>query len=346
MALGESRRVTGRDAIASLVAGFETGARVGIAAGVTHFESSWQVSGTAGRLAAAAAAARAVGLSAELTTNALGIASAQASGIREIYGTDTKAMQPGKAAMDGVLAGLFAEAELTSRDTALEGRRGLLSAISASPEPDLLTAELNETWHLLYNGHKLYPCASLVQPAIDAALELRVGNSISVDDIESIEVRMLPFAASVTDDPHPSPGSAAKFSTAHCVALAMVLGRVGLPDFDATTVSNPAIAAMRGRVSVIADDTISKRGAAITIALRNRRTLHARVENNRGTPENRLSDVELEAKLSSVAADRFSSEAVARVLNHCWDLDFVEDLSEVVAPLRVPLVAAQSTRSG
>jgi 2-methylcitrate dehydratase PrpD len=235
--------------------------------------------------------------------------------------------------MDGVLAGLLAEAGLSSRDTALEGPRGLLSAISTLPDPTLLTEGLNETWHVLYNGHKLYPCASLLHPAIDAVLELRRDSPIPVTDVASIEVRMLPFAASVTTETHPQPGAAAKFSAAHCVAVAMLYGRIGINNFDADSVSDPNVVALRDRVRVVADPDVGKRGAAVTIVLHDGRTLRTVVENNRGTPENRLSDHELEAKLMDVGQPRFSRDALNRVLNACWDLDFVDDISEVIAPL-------------
>jgi 2-methylcitrate dehydratase PrpD len=333
LAFGGSRRVSGWDAITGHVAGFETGARVGIAAGITHFESSWQVSGTAGRLAAAAACARVLELPGDLTTNALGIAAAQASGIREIYGTDTKALQPGKAAMDGVLAGLLAEAGLSSRDTAIEGPRGLLSAISTLPDPTMLTEGLNETWHVLYNGHKLYACASLLHPAIDAIVELRRSDATRTDDIASIEVHMLPFAAGVTSEQDPAPGAAAKFSAAHCVAVAMQYGRLPISSFDAAMVDDPAVARLRPRVYVIADPDVGKRGATVIMTMRDGRTRRSVVENNRGTPESRLSDGELEAKLMDVGQPRFSRAALTRVVNACWDLDFVDDINEVIAPL-------------
>lgn len=139
-AVSEICRVGGTAAIASYVAGFETGARVACAAGLRHYESSWQVTGTAGRLAAAAAGARALDLTPDQATHALGIAAAQAAGIREIYGSDTKALQPGKAAMDGVLASMLAREGFTSRDTALEGERGLLGAVSPDPDVSFLTA--------------------------------------------------------------------------------------------------------------------------------------------------------------------------------------------------------------
>ena len=337
MALGESRRVSGREALTSYLSGFEAGARVGIAAGVTHFESSWQVSGTAGHLASAAAAARTLRLPSAQTVNALGLAAAQAAGIREVYGTDTKAMQPGKAAMDGILCALFAEAGMTSSDTALEGKRGLLSAIASAPDPDRLVAGLGSQWHVLYNGHKLYPSASLNHPAVDAAIELHRAATFDIEDIEAIEVRMLPFAASVTDVIHPSPGAGAKFSTAHCVAVALTTGQLGLDDFGANRVDQPAITRLRDRTKVLGDPAIGKRAVSLTIQLRGERELLQDIENNRGTPENPLTDQELEAKLYEVASGRYPESAIAKVINCCWDLDFLDDVTEVLTPLRIAL---------
>lgn len=91
--------------------------------------------------------------------------------------------------------------------------------------------------------------------------------------------------------------------------------------------------AIRDLVRVVSDPDVGKRGAAVTIARNDGRTLRSVVENNRGTPENRLSDGELEAKLMDVGQPRFSHDALNRVLNTCWDLDFVDDISEVIAPL-------------
>jgi 2-methylcitrate dehydratase PrpD len=271
------------------------------------------------------------------TANALGIAAAQASGIREVYGTDTKAMQPGKAAMDGILCALFAEAGVTSSESALEGRRGLLSAIASAPDPDQLVAELGSRWHVLYNGHKLYPSASLNHPAVDAAIELHRTADFDVNDIEAIEVRMLPFAASVTDVIHPSPGAGAKFSTAHCVAVALAAGQLGLDDFGAKRVGQSAITRLRERTKVLGDPAIGKRAVSLTIQLRDGRELHEDIQNNRGTPENPLTDQELETKLYEVASGRYPDSAIAKVINCCWDLNFLDDVTEVLAPLRIAL---------
>jgi 2-methylcitrate dehydratase PrpD len=336
MAIAEMRMLSGAQALASYVAGFEVGARVARAAGITHFESGWQVTGTAGHLASAAAGARALGLGGAATANALGMAAAQASGIREVYGSDAKALQPGRAAMDGVLSALMAERGMTARDTAIEGERGLLSVISRAPQPAILVESLGEVWSVLSNGHKLYPNASLLHPAIDAALELTKEPRFSLDDIVSIEVRMLPFAASVTGRTHPGPGSEARFSAAHCVAFALHAGYLGLDSFCASAVGDQEVARLRVMVRVLPDDTVGKRGAHLRITLRDGSILDHLVRANRGTPENPLSDADLDAKLRSIAVPRLGVHGANELLAECWDCDLAARASDVLRPFRHP----------
>ena len=200
-------RVTGAKALASYVAGFEVGARVARAAGITHFESAWQVTGTAGHLASAAAAARALGLGGAAAAHALGMAAAQASGIREIYGSDAKALQPGRAAMDGVLTALMAERGMTARDTALEGERGLLSVISRDPQPDILVRLAGRGMVcLVERTQALSECLAAASDdrrgdRADQGSELRRATTWHPS-----RCRMLPFAASVTGVTHPGAG--------------------------------------------------------------------------------------------------------------------------------------------
>ncbi|MBO0818928.1 MAG: MmgE/PrpD family protein, partial [Actinobacteria bacterium] len=333
LALGQTRPLDGPGAIAAFVAGFETGARVACAAGIRHYESSWQVSGTAGRPAAACAAARALGLSGEQATHALGIAAAQASGIREIYGSDTKALQPGKAAMDGVLAGLLAEQGFSARDTALEGERGLLSAISPAPEPGLLTDGLGSHWHLRHNGHKVWPGASLSHPAIDAAVAVHADPAFNAARVARIEARMLPFAAQVTSTPHPRPGPEAKFSAPHCLAIALLTGTVGLDAFGAEWTGHAAVTALRDRVLLIPDDSVGKRGAVVSARMTDGATVTRAVQQNLGTPENPLADADLEEKLHRVAAPLIGDPAVAEIIGYCWDLDRLPAVAEILAPV-------------
>ena len=336
MAIAEMRPLTGAHAVASYVSGFEVGARVARAAGITHFESAWQVTGTAGHVASAAAAARALRLGGAAFTNALGMAAAQASGIREVYGTDAKALQPGRAAMDGVLSALMAERGMTARDTAIDGERGLLSVISSAPDADILTEALGDSWSVLSNGHKLYPNASLLHPAIDAAIALTKDPGFVLNAVASVEVRMLPFAASVTRQTHPGPGSEARFSAAHCVAFALQTGYLGLDSFSAAAVRDPEVTRLRDRIVVTGDDGVGKRGARVEITMRDGTALRHAVQANRGTPENPLSDDDLAAKLRSIAVPRIGVKGANELLAGCWGLDAIPRASDVLGPFRHP----------
>ena len=332
LALGQWRRLSGKAAIAAYVAGFETGARAARAAGPGHYQSGWHVTGTIGHLAAVAAASNALGLSPAAATHALGTAATQAAGLREIYGSDTKAIHTGKAAMDGVLSALLAEAGFTSTDTAIEGERGLLAAVTPTSAPELLVEGLHATWHLLENGHKLYPTASLTHAAIEAMI---AAERPAPAEVESIEVRMHPFAAAVTALAQPKTGAEARFSTPHCVAVALLHGSLHPSDFNGEVVNDPAVVALRARVAIVSDESIDKRGCRITIGKRGGGSVVAEIERNRGTPAAPLRDEELADKLAYHARAALGEKTASALIERCWSLDTVADLNELVR-LMVP----------
>lgn len=332
-AMADLRPISGQTAIAGFVAGFEAGARVACAAGREHYESAWQVTGTAGRVAAAAAAARVLSLSADATTNALGIGASQAGGLREIYGTDNKALQPAKAAMDGVLAALLAERGFSSSDKALEGQRGLLRAVSPSPDPEQLVEGLGTAWRLLENGHKLYPSASLTHPAIDAAVALPREAVIGTGDLQRVAAAMHPFAADVTARRHPDSPTEARFSAPHCIAVAILRGSVTLADFAPECIGDPAVRALRDKIELVPDGTCSKRSARVRITLMNGTSIEEKVAENRGTPANPLTDKELEEKLCIIAEMPSTSSTARDMLNMCWQLESCADIRAYLSTL-------------
>ena len=329
-ALAEERRVTGAAALAAFIAGFETETRVGCAAGPGHYEAGWHVTGTTGHLGAAAAASRLLGLSAEQTAQALGTAGTQSAGLKEVYGTDGKALHPGKAAMDGLMAGLLTEEGFTSTSTILEGERGFLAVLAPAASPERLVEGLGTVWHLSANGYKAYPSGSLTHPTIDAILALRTRQGFTVDDVVSVEARVHPWAASTTGRVRPRTGLDAKFSLTHGAGVALV-GRPSLANFTDAGAVDPVVAAARELVSVVPDPGLSKRGAAVTITLRDGRTLRETVSDNKGTPDNPLLDADLEAKFMDVAGPRLGSPAAANLLSLCWKAEDLADFAEIVS---------------
>lgn len=106
LAVGEMQRSDGESLVAAAVAGYETMIRVGLSVQPSHFRRGFQSTPTCGVFGAAAAAARLLGLGAEATRDALGIAASYAGGLTQFFisGSEVKRLHAGKAAAGGVEA--------------------------------------------------------------------------------------------------------------------------------------------------------------------------------------------------------------------------------------------------
>jgi 2-methylcitrate dehydratase PrpD len=145
-AVGESVDAAGANVLDAIIAGTEIAVRVAAALGAGHRDRGWDPRGTCGRLGAAIAAARVLGLQREAMRNAFGIAATAAGGLSSARGTMTAAYIAAAAAADGVEAALLARAEFTGAPQALEGRRGLAALMSTSFDAGVLLAGLGETF--------------------------------------------------------------------------------------------------------------------------------------------------------------------------------------------------------
>ncbi len=132
VAIAELRRgMTGREFLASAVAGYEVGARVGLCMGQEHIGQGWHSGATLGVFSAGAAAARGLKLGAGKTVHALGIAGTQASGLMAAqYGAMVKRMHAGRAAQSGLYGALLAEAGFTGIPDVLEGLEGVVGEVA------------------------------------------------------------------------------------------------------------------------------------------------------------------------------------------------------------------------
>jgi 2-methylcitrate dehydratase PrpD len=137
LAVSEKVGASGADLITAVVAGYEVGGRVSRSVMPTHYER-WHSTATNGTVAAAAAAARLLGLKAEEMEVTLGIAADQASGGRYCldHGDFTKSLHPGMAAMKGVLAALLVQKGASGPKGIFEYSTGYCNVYSS--EPDLI----------------------------------------------------------------------------------------------------------------------------------------------------------------------------------------------------------------
>ncbi|MDE3077901.1 MAG: MmgE/PrpD family protein, partial [Chloroflexota bacterium] len=196
--LAEWKRLSGKELLAAHAVAFEVAARVSLALYPQHYDAGWHMTGTTGTLGAAAAAARLLGANAGQLTHAIGIAGTQAAGHREQFGAMTKSLHCGKAASNGLLAGLLAVRGYTAADDSLQGRRGMFQTMSPAADASQLTEGLGERWEIFRNGFKPYACGVVTHPAIDAVRQLGSRQGVRAADVERIELRVHPLVLELT----------------------------------------------------------------------------------------------------------------------------------------------------
>jgi 2-methylcitrate dehydratase PrpD len=327
--LSERRSVTGRQALAAFVAGFETEVRVALAAGPAHYEAGWHVTGTVGHFGAAAAAAQVLQLGPDAVANALGAAGTQAAGLKGVYGSMGKALHPGKAAMDGLLSALLADRGFTGSDSILEAEHGFLRVLSPAPAPELVTKDLGRDWTLLDNGFKPYACGSLTHPTIEGVIHLRREHELRPGEIESIEATVNDYVSWVTAKEKPTTGLQGKFSIYHCAAVAALDGSASVRQFEDERVNDSDVIEMRRRVRIVVDDSLPKDAASVTLALIDGRRLTHEVMHNKGTAAKPMTDPEIEEKFLDLAEPRIGAHAAQEVAANCWRLEDLDDFGSI-----------------
>jgi len=109
----------------------------------------------------------------------------------------------------------------------------------------------------------------------------------------------------------------------------MVYGRLGEPEFSDEAVRDPAVIALRERVSATVDQNIGEEQVRISVLLKDGRRLEGSVEHAIGSAKNPMSDAQLEAKFKGLAAPILGTGRANRLMEFCRDLEKAADAGEL-----------------
>jgi 2-methylcitrate dehydratase PrpD len=330
-ALAERTPVSGAEFMLAYATGFEAGVRAGRSA-PGHHKGGWHLTGTLGSIAAGAAGGRLLKLDGQRLTYALGIAATQAAGMQQNRGTMCKSFHAGKAAANGTLAALLAERGFDSTQEIVEGARGFARIYSDVAAPEQLTEGLGGRWLIEDNGHKPYACGVVLHPLIDAVIALRNGHAIDPASVSEIALRVHPLVLSITGVAEPSTGLQSKFSVAHSAAVALADGAAGIAQYSDAKAADPRLAALRGKVKPVADETLRRDEAHAAIAAGGQRH-EAHIAHASGTVDNPMSDAAIEAKFLANAASVIGMGRAEHARDFIWSLEKRPDMRELIALL-------------
>ncbi|MDA0353341.1 MAG: MmgE/PrpD family protein [Chloroflexi bacterium] len=332
LAAAEDRDASGRDLLAAFAIGAEVACRVAMSIHPWHYNAGWHITGTTGGFGAAAAASRLLGLTREQTEQALGLAATHAAGVREAFGTNGKALHAGHAAASGLRAARLAAAGFTGPTAILEGRRGFWAVLSPNGHDasviDAVATPLDH-WELANNGLKPFANGVVSHPLQDAVIQLREADAIDPDAVTAIEARVHPLVLELMNL-EPTVGLEGKFSHRHCAAAALVDGAGHEAQFTDARVRDPRIAAIRSLVHATVDPALGEDEVHVTIRLADGAAHTIHVPHAIGSPENPMSDAQLEAKYRAITAEVRSPERAEALLAATWSLDQAAKARETI----------------
>ncbi|MGQ9537959.1 MAG: MmgE/PrpD family protein [Actinomycetota bacterium] len=339
VALGEVLSSTGKDCILSYVAGLEVAAKVGSALGGNSYMLGWHHTSTLGVLGAAASCGKLLGLDEERMAHALGISCSLAMGIRANFGTMTKPLHAGAAAMNGVMAAQLAYRGFTANPDALYGENGFARAFTSDLEKaEELLKTLGEPYELLNPGlsFKPYPCCRGPQGAIDAALAAREEwkklGDIDPSNVEKVECRVPSWLRSVLVYHQPKTGTEGKFSLEYCVVAALLEGKVGVGQFRDEVVTSQAVVELIDRFDWqdLEGEITSPFAAEVTVHLKSGERAVGRAEKPLGEPGNPMSVEQIYDKYRECVGNVLNFRVADATLDMLVELDNLEDVNRLV----------------
>ena len=244
LAAADAHGADGACMAAAYIVGYEVWADLMLREKDLFYDRGWHPTSVLGPIGAAAAASVVLGLDEKRALHALALAASDSGGVFENFGTMAKPWHGGRAAAAGLNAASLAAAGLEASPTALEGRHGLMRALSPHGNVDLETPpELGRSWRsaTMRLNIKKYPTVGASQRGIDAVLALNQIERIDPRRVTKVVARISERHAAVMPYHLPQDSLHAKFSLEFALASALVHNAVGFKELDDAVVRSDAI---------------------------------------------------------------------------------------------------------
>ena len=339
-AYASANPISGRGFLHAFVLGFEVTSRVGNVVYPWHYETGWHITATAGVFGASAAIGKVRGLTAEKMIWALGLAATQSAGVRETFGSMAKAMHPGRAGQNGYFAALLAENGFTSGEHSIEGSRGFAFVQSANRDLSKLLNQLGERYELRDNTYKPFPTGIVIQPAIEACIQIHREQHPDPALIKAVNLEVAPIVFELCMKKHLKVGLEGKFSIYHAVAIGLVRGRASLDEFTEAAVIDPALMRIRDLTIPHSNSEIADDEVMVEVTMNDGTRIHKHVEHAVGNIGRPMTDAQLEEKFRDLASRVIAPARIEQIIEKCWAFERLPDCRELVE-LTIPVRALQ-----
>ena len=295
--------------IKSAVLGYETAFTMAVSIQPVHKSLGYHATGTCGVLGVAVAVSYLLDFSDEERKEAFAAACVSATGMLKVLddGSELKPYNVAKSALMGLIATQMAKAGFKGHPDSLSGERGFLKMMTGQDNTELKEPLLNGTYAIEKTYTKPYAACRYCHPSIEAAISLRNNENVSAENVESIDIKTYYWAVNKHDHTDIPSSASAKMSIPYSVAVGIIYGKAGFPEYGTDVMENPKVIKLTEKVKVVSDDELTELFPGLTTAIVNIKTLDGtehicRVDHPKGEPENPMTEEEFSSRFKELAA--------------------------------------------
>ncbi|WP_342739595.1 MmgE/PrpD family protein [Bradyrhizobium sp. B117] len=337
LALSEQAPLHGARLLAAAIIGYETGARIGRALLTSDLARLYRPTGLVAPPGAALAGSFALGLSEDVATSAIAIATNTSSGLNEWphAGGSDMYFHPGFAASNAIKAIGLAAAGAFGSETILDGEAGLFAAYRRQAAPASIALFPDGECEIMAVYNKPVPACNFAQTAAQAAL--RVSHELaSPDEIDRVVIRAPDAAVRYPGCDSMGPyrnALQAKMSIPFSVAATLARGEIEEENYseldDADIIRLVAITDLEADPGFTAAFP-GKQGADVTVHLRSGRTIrHALPDVIAATPS------EIRGRFRAAAARVLGEDRAHRLEQLVDDCERLGNAGAIAAQCRL-----------
>ena len=320
-ALGQN--VTLFELIQAMVGGYEAMVCIASLGNPSFTQRGFHPTGLCAPFGAAAAAGVLLRFDKEKMVRALTLSASGSCGLMQAFQEETtQPLHVSHAVRAGLIAALMAKEGFSGDESILE--RGFFPAyLGHAPQNSITDYHyFGDRWAIENAYLKPYPGCRHLHPALDAIDQLLTQHDISPQEIDAIEVETYRVAVETEIHQVRSRGDA-YFNMPFALSVRIILGRADWDAFDVRHLENPEVKRLINTVQVSIAQEIDraypkKRGAKVTLKLKNGRSFTAFQPLPRGEPELPISFDE--------TAEKFRREAEGYIGK--------KDIDDIISKLR------------
>ena len=257
LAVGEWRKSSGLEAIASIIIGYEIFERMRV---LFDNKGRWDGTSVSG-VVAAAMTGRLMGVDVPKMTNALALAAMRSATprlVRRGHITAAKFLSNPLVAQSGVTSAILASGGMTGPKAILESPDGLRPLFRQEANFDLLAQPIEGTYSINLAHMKAFPCLATGQAESAAAIEMHRVLGGRTDHIERFDVIMAdyPMVHDQQGDQarrYPDSREAADHSFYFIAAIAMMEGTLSMRSYDNERWNDPVVKALMAKGHMLTD---------------------------------------------------------------------------------------------